>query len=157
MSDPLAGAAPGSSTRSLTVRGHGRASLPADEADLTLGVELVRATAGEARDAAAEAMNRVLAALRAQGVADADLRTTDLALAPEIEYRPDGTSRRIGFRLSNRLTVRVHDPGAIPALVDGAVGAGATSLDGVSFRASDTASARQAALGAAILDARHER
>ena len=154
MTDPPTDLPTDLSVRRLTVRGHGRATLPPDEAEVTLGVEVVRPTAGEARDTSAQAMTAVLEALRGIGVADAHLRTTGLTLAPEIEYRPDGTSRRIGFRLTDRVTVRVPDPATVPSIVDAGIGAGATSLDGLVFRARANAAARRAALTAAVADAR---
>jgi uncharacterized protein YggE len=140
--------------RTLTVHGTGRASVVADVAEVTLGVDLARATAREARDAAAEAMGAVVAAIRELGVDPADVRTTDLSLGPEIEYRPDGSSRRTGYRLTNRVVVRMRDPERVAEVVDAAVAAGATSLDGVAFRALATADARFAALQAAVADAR---
>jgi uncharacterized protein YggE len=139
--------------RHLIVHGHGRAAQPADVADVVLGVDLVRPTAGEARDAAAEAMTGVVVAVRAMGVADDAIRTTDLALAPEIEYRPDGTTRRTGFRLTNRITVRLRDVGRVAELVDAAIAAGASSLDGVTFAVADASAARADALVAAVADA----
>ncbi len=139
--------------RTLTVRGHGRASQPADRAEVVLGVDLVRPTAGEARDAAADAMRAAIAAVERLGVARGDIRTSNLSLQPEVEYRPDGTSRRIGFRLANRVTIRVVDGTRVAEIVDAAIAAGATSLDGVSFTAGDDALARRSALAAAVADA----
>lgn len=141
-------------TRQLTVRGHGRTTLPADAADVTLGLELVRPTAAEARDAAAETMAAIVAAVRDAGIAGDDVRTTDLSLGPEMEYRPDGAPRRVGFRLTNRVTVRLRDTGRVADVVDRAIAAGATSLDGVAFRVLDDAAARRSALAAAVEDAR---
>jgi uncharacterized protein YggE len=140
--------------RQLTVRGHGRATLPADAADVTLGLELVRPTAAEARDAAADTMAGIVAAVRDAGIPDDDVRTTDLSLGPELEYRPDGAPRRVGFRLTNRITVRLRDTGRVADVVDRAIAAGATTLDGVSFRVLDDAAARRSALAAAVEDAR---
>lgn len=143
-----------STDRVLTVHGHGRAAQPADGAEVILGVDLVRPTAGEARDAAAEAMRAAIEAVERAGIDRSDIRTRGLSLGPEIEYRPDGTQRRVGFRLADRITVRLADPGRVAAVVDAAIAAGATALDGVSFRAVDDSGARRAALAAAVADAR---
>jgi uncharacterized protein YggE len=139
--------------RAITVLGHGRAETAPDQAEVVLGVEVVRPTAGEARAEAAAVMDRVFAALRDAGIAADDVRTSDLSLGAEIEYRPDGPPRRLGFRLANRVTVRVA-PDGVSGVVDRAVAAGATSLDGVSFRVRDETTARLAALGSAMEDAR---
>lgn len=139
--------------RTITVVGHGATERAPDEAEVMLGVEVVRPTAAEARADAAAVMGGVLGALRATGVGDRDIRTTDLALGAELEYRPDGPPRRIGFRLANRLAVRAA-PDGVAGIVDGAVTAGATSLDGVLFRVRDESAARREALHAAVEDAR---
>jgi uncharacterized protein YggE len=139
--------------RSVTVLGHGAAELAPDEAEVMLGVEVVRPTAAEARADAAAVMARVVGTLRDVGVGDRDIRTTDLSLGAELEYRPDGPPRRLGFRLANRLAVRTA-PDGVARVVDGAIAAGATSLDGVSFRVRDEADARREALRSAVDDAR---
>jgi uncharacterized protein YggE len=140
--------------RTITVRGHGRAEIPPDEAEVVLGVEIVRPTAGEARTEAATVMARVLEALGEAGLAPDDIRTSELSLGAEVEYRPDGPPRRAGFRLTNRVTARVGRPGGVAEVVDAAVGAGATTLDGVQFRVRDESEARRGALESAVADAR---
>ncbi len=145
---------PTSIPRTLTVAGHGRVSAPPDEAAVTLGVDVVRPTAAAARGAAADAMSAVVAAVRAVGVSAESMRTIDLAIGPETEYLPDGTMRRAGFRVSNRIAVRVSATHDVAGLVDAAVAAGATTLDGVQFGVADDGEARRAALAAAVDDAR---
>jgi hypothetical protein len=137
----------------LTVTGHGRASAPADAAELSLGVELVRATAREARASAAEAMVAVIAAIRAAGVPDAGIRTSGLGLAAEMDYSDAAVPRRVGFRLTNRVTVVLEDVERVAAVVDAAIEAGATTFEGVSFRVRDAGGVRRAALLAAVADA----
>jgi hypothetical protein len=139
--------------RTITVLGRGAAESAPDEAEVVLGVEVVRPTAAEARTAAADVMSSVVAAIRTAGVGDRDVRTIDLSLGAELEYRPDGPPRRLGFRLTNRLAVRTA-PDGVASVIDGAIGAGATSLDGVSFRVRDESAARGEALRSAVEDAR---
>ena len=139
--------------RTITVVGHGAAEAAPDQAEVVLGVDIVRATAVEARADAAAVMAAVVAAIRAAGIEERDLRTTDLSLGVELEYVPDGPPRRVGFRLANRVAIRTP-PDGIAAVVDGAIAAGATSLDGVSFRVRDETGPRREALRGAIEDAR---
>ena len=139
--------------RAITVLGHGAAEAAPDEAEVVLGVEVVRPTAAEARAEAAAVMARVVGALREAGVGERSVRTVDLSLGAEVEYGPDGPPRRLGFRLVNRVAVRTA-PEAVAPVVDGAIAAGATSLDGVSFGVRDEAAARREALRGAVEDAR---
>jgi len=141
-------------SRTITVRGHGRAAAQPDQAEVVLGVDFVRPKAGEARAAAASAMTAVVEALRAAGIRPDDIRTTDLSLGAEIEYRSDGQPRRTGFRLANRVAIVVRQPDDVARIIDVAIEAGATTVDGVSFRVGDETDARRAALGSAMADAR---
>ena len=138
----------------LTVTGHGRASTAADQAELSVGVEVVRPTAREARGSAAETMAAVVAAVRAAGVGNPDIATGALTLSAELDYADAGVPRRVGFRVGNRVTVVVREVERVAAVVDAAIEAGATVFDGVTFRAGDAAGPRREALTAAVLDAR---
>jgi len=140
-------------TREIAVEGTGRVRVEPDEAIVELGVLVLRPTAAEARDQAAVQMERVLHALRAAGIADGDLRTSALSLSPTYEHRPDGTPRRTGYEVSNRVTATVRAIDAVAGVVDGAIAAGATSLDGVAFRRSDEAASERDALRAALVSA----
>lgn len=139
---------------SLTVTGYGRASAPADEAEVSLGVDAVRPTAREARAAAGDAMAAVIAGVGAAGIPAADIVTSGLGLAAEMDYADAAAPRRVGFRLGNRVTVAVRDVERVAAVVDAAIEAGATAFDGVTFRVRDAAGLRRSALLAAVADAR---
>lgn len=145
---------PGGDAPSLTVTGHGRASAAAEEAEVSLGVDAVRPTAREARATAAEAMASVIASVQAAGIPAADVATSGLGLAAEMDYADAPAPRRVGFRLSNRVTVVVRDLERVSAVVDAGIEAGATAFDGVAFRVRDAAGLRRSALLAAVADAR---
>lgn len=137
----------------VTVTGTGTASRPADVARAVLVVEAVRPTAAEARADAAASADAVLAALRASGVADADLRTAGLEVSPAWEH--DGTrSVRTGFTVVNRIAVTVRDLEAVGRVLDAGLVAGADGLDGVTFGLLDESSAAEEARRAAVADAR---
>jgi len=77
--DPAATTAP---EHTITVTGTGRVTLTPDVADLRLGVNITRPTATEARNDAADAMTKVVAAIKKAGVADKDIQTSMLSLQP---------------------------------------------------------------------------
>ena len=66
-----------------------------------------------------------------------DVRTSLVALHPVTEYRPDREPRVTGYQLTNSVNVTVRDIDATGSVVDGALAAGATSLDGLGFRVED--------------------
>jgi uncharacterized protein YggE len=145
---PTAGPSP-----RITVPGHGAVRVAPDVADVRLGVLTIRPTAGEARAAAATTMDAVLAALRAGGVAGRDLRTTLLSLDAVRDWS-DGSQRITGYQLANTVEATIRDIDATGALVDAALGAGATSLDGLTFRLDDPTDALAQARRLAVGDGR---
>lgn len=104
-----------------------------DVADIGAGV---MTEAPDARTALAEnaaAMSRVIAALRKAGIADRDIQTTGLTVAPQYRFQPNEVPTLRGFQASNRVQARIRDPKSTGAIVDGLVAAGANQLDGPTF------------------------
>jgi uncharacterized protein len=139
--------------RTITAAGSGRVTRVPDEAEVHLGIRLERPTATTARADGAALMERVLAAVEALGIRRGDVRTAHLALGPVYDYE-GGRARAIGYQLTNQATVTVRPVDDVAGIVDAAIGAGATTLDGVSFRIADPADARREALTRAVADAR---
>lgn len=139
--------------RAVTVSGTGRVVLAPDVVELRLGVAVTRPTAAVAQAEAAAAMAAVLAALRASGAQDRDLRTEGLALQPVMDYRGDGPPELRGYELRNGVVARLRDLGRLPAAIDAAIAAGATTLDGIRFDVEDRSAAEAAAREAAVADA----
>jgi hypothetical protein len=98
-------------------------------------------------------MAAVLASLRDVGVADVDLRTQGLTLQPVMDYRGDEPPRLRGYELRNGVVARLRGIARLPAAIDGAIAAGATTLDAVSFDVEDRAVAEAEARAAAVADA----
>src|SRR5580704_1665011 len=123
LADPASDARFAATTLDLT--GHGEAHAPPDMASVDLGVTTAAPTAGEAMARNAAAMTRVIAAVRAKGVADRDIATSTLSLAPQYAY-PQGQAQQLtGYQATNRITVTLADLTQVGAVVDAGVGAGA--------------------------------
>ena len=138
----------------IVVPGIGRVSVEPDVASVRLGVMLTRPTAAAAREDAAVVMNAVLGAIAAAGVERRDVRTSLVALHPVTEHRPNREPQVTGYQLANSVNVTVRDIDLTGAVVDGALGAGATSLDGLGFRVEDRSAPEAEARAAAVADAR---
>lgn len=133
----------------IVVAGTGRVSVEPDLADLRLGVAVARPTVAGARAAAATTMEAILAAVAAAGVDRRDVRTTLLSVQPRYDYRENQPPVLTGYELANVVEVTVRDLDRLGDVVDGTLGAGATSMDGLSFRLADPEPAeRQARLRA---------
>jgi len=141
-------------TSTITVPGRGIVRVHPDVASIRLGVAIVRPTAGDARAAAAATMTAVVAALEAGGVARGDLRTALVGLDAVREYSGEGAPRVTGYQLTNTVEATVRDVETVGALIDAALAAGATSMDGLAFRLADPTDALTEARRAAVADAR---
>ena len=141
-------------TGTIVVTTTGRVAVQPDVADLRLGVSISRETVAEARSEAATTMTAILGAIRAAGVRDLDIRTSMLGLQPRYDYREGKPPRLVGYELSTTVEVTVRDLGRVGDVVDGSLHAGATSLDGLSFRLDDPTEPERAARVAAVTEAR---
>jgi uncharacterized protein YggE len=134
----------------LDLSGHGEARLPPDMATIDLGVAATAPTAAGAMAQNATAMTRVIAAVRAKGVAEKDIVTSTLALAPQYAYPQGQAAQLTGYRATNQITVTLSDLTQVGPVVDAAVGAGANEAGQISFGLKSRASAENFARLAAI-------
>ena len=139
----------------ISVSGTGTVTLKPDVADLHLGVLVSRSTVKAAQAEAAAAMTKVLAALKALGIDDKDVQTSNLSLQPTYDYQNGSNPPRItGFQMSNSVTVTIRDLTKLGDAIDNSLAAGATSVDGVNFRVNDQTAAESQARQAAMTEAR---
>lgn len=96
----------------------------------------------------------MIAQLRSQNVEK--LETTGISLNPRYDYIDDRQVLR-GYQATNTVSFRVATEQA-GSVIDGAIAAGATQIDGVSFVAEESAiaAARQAVLVSAVADAQQQ-
>jgi uncharacterized protein YggE len=137
----------------INVSGTGIVSDAPDTADVSLGVSVTRTTAKEARTAAGTEMQSVVASIKKNGVAEKDIVTTNVSLSPVYSY--SGSTRRLtGYQFSNTVKVTVRNLDDVPAVIDDAVTAGATAVNGISFRIDDPTAQQNKARELAMADAR---
>lgn len=154
---PSIPAAPGDQTpeHTIAVTGSGKVPVVPDMATIRLGVSLERQTAKAARKAAADAMTKVVTAIRGLGIADEDIATSSISLGPVYNYSSSGSAPRIrGYQFTNIVTVTVRDLEVIGDVLDDGVLAGATSVDGITFDVADRVAAEAKAREAAVKDAK---
>jgi uncharacterized protein YggE len=135
-----------STSQTITVSGHGDATVAPDMATITLGVDSKGASAQDALSNNDSKMNAVIAAIEGQGVPSAHIQTSGL----DIYY----DSQAGVYDASHELDVRIDDIGKVGAVLDAAVNAGANNSWGVSFGLKDPSQAQATALQNAVTDAR---
>jgi len=151
----LAAGASSDNEHTITVTGTGTVVVSPDIADVRLGVVVTKPTVKAARETAAEAMTRVIAALKKLGIADKDMQTTTVSLQPAYDYAAQTNPPKItGYTLANGVAVTVRNLDQTGDVIDDSLAAGATSLDGVTFRVDDPAKAQQQARTNAMTQAK---
>jgi uncharacterized protein YggE len=138
--------------RTITVSATGTINVVPDVARVNLGVTLTKTTVKAARDGAAKSMTAIIAAIKALGVADADITTSGLSLYPQ--YSNTSTPRIVGYQISEQIQVTVRDLDKAGDVVDTATAKGATDINGIWFEVSDPARAQNDARAAAVTAAR---
>ena len=136
----------------ITVTGTGTVTGTPDQLVLDMGVQVNGSSVGSALASADDAASRVTAALRARGVAAADIQTSGLSIWPDY---PSGSQVPSGYGASESLTATLGRLSAAGAQIDAAVQAGgnATTVSGISLNLTDDSSLLAAARTRAVADA----
>jgi hypothetical protein len=140
----------------ISVTGEATVSVPPDQAQIDGGVTSDAKTAREASDANNAAMGKVLLALKGAGIDEKDYQTSRLSLQPQYAPNRNGPSPVVGYRASNRVTVRIHDVTKVANIIDVLVGAGANDIGGINFVVSQASKLLDDARTNAIADARRK-
>ena len=142
----------------ISVTGEGEASVAPDMAILTLSVVRNGETAEAALSANNSAMNEVLSALKAEGIADRDLQTSNFSIYPQYRHPEpkDGVSQPpeiVGYEVSNTLTLRIRDLKKLGGLIDSSVKLGVNQGGQIVFTNDDPAATTTEARKAAVANA----
>src|SRR5690606_13903742 len=147
----------------IRVSGEGEASIAPDMAILTFSVVRNSQTAEVAVSDNSTAMAAVMAALKAQGIADRDLQTSNFAIQPQYRHNEpkDGVVEPptiTGYEVTNTLTVKVRDLPKLGAILDRSVKLGVNQGGQIIFTNDDPEAAmteaRKNAVEKAIAKAR---
>lgn len=141
----------------LWVSGNGKVTVTPDTAHLSVGVQVEAISLSDANQQAADAMAAVIAAVKAQGVADADIKTQGFNINPVYDYDKDtGRSFIRGYQVSNTVEVKVRAIENTGSVIDAAVSAGgnAVRINNIYFSVEDLIGAQDDARELALLDAK---
>jgi len=140
----------------ISTTGEATVSVAPDLAQIDGGVTSEAKTAREASDANNAAMGKVLLALKGAGIEEKDFQTSRLSLQPQSAPNRPGPSTIVGYRASNRVTVRLREVAKLANVIDTMVGAGANDIGGINFMVSQASKLLDEAREQAIADARRK-
>lgn len=145
--------ATGGTPHTITVSSTATINTQPDEAVITFTVHTENAESTVALNENSRTMNDVIAAMKALGITQRDMETTNISISPQTIDRGTSSETTV-YNASTSLTVKVHDFDVIGSAIQKGVQAGATSVQGVRFQVSDPVGAKKHALQAAVESAR---
>jgi uncharacterized protein YggE len=135
----------------ITVHGFGSVEATPDQVAFSFGVQTSAKTASAALAANGSAAAKVVAALLQAGVVEKSIQTQQVFLS---QRRSDDGQTVLGYDASSSVRATLPSIADAGTIIDGAVNAGADSVDGPSLTLSNERALERKALAAAIGDAR---
>jgi hypothetical protein len=149
------GADDGSDVSTLAVSGTGEATADADIVTIVLGVQTRDESAAAAVAENGRMMVDAIEALKAAGVPEEEIKTSRFSISPTRDWIDGRLSDKVVFEVNNQITFTLDlaDEMDIGAFLDAAVGAGANTVESVTFALQDPKPVQEEALVEAVVDA----
>ena len=136
----------------INVNGTGEIRVSADTAVISLGVNARDKDVLKAQQKVNESIASIRTTLTGQGVKEENINTEFINIYVTYDYQ-NGEEEFAAYNASSTLAIKITDMESIGSLIDAAFAAGANTLNGISFSASDTEEAKSEALKKAVEDA----
>ena len=137
----------------ITVNGTGEVRVSADTAIISLGVNARDKDVLKAQQRVNETIAAIRTALIEQGVKEENINTDFINIYPLYDYSND-QEQLAAYNASSTLAIKVTDMESVGTLIDVCFAAGANTLNGISFSASETEEAKTEAMKKAVTDAK---
>ena len=134
----------------VSTNGSAQIRVVPDLADLYFEVEVRNADLTLARKQEAERAAKILAALRAAGVAETELQSSQVQIAPDYTDRRQETEKIKFYRVSQSICCTLHELKKVSDVTADAVAGGATGVRDASLRTSQLRKYRDEARAKAI-------
>ncbi len=139
--------------RTISVTGSADVHLSPDIAYITIGVHTENANADEAVSSNNTEAQKVVDAIKAQGIDPKDIQTTNFSIYPSQQFGPQGESKGTVYMVDNSVFVTLRDLKKMGDVLTAATSAGANSIGGIQFDVADKTSALSQARTTAIQNA----
>ncbi len=141
----------------IWVNGEGKVNAVPDIATLSLGIEAEEKTVAEAQAQASVAMDRIMDALKDNGVAEKDIQTQYFNIYRVTRWDPETQNEVVtGYRVTNMVTVKIRRIDKVGTIIDAVVKAGGdlTRINNVGFSVDDPSPYYKEARAEAMVDAK---
>ncbi len=104
-----------------------------DVATLSAGVVTQAVDGNTAMRENAVQMDKVMAAIKAAGIAEPDIQTSGINLSPQYRYADNEAPRITGYQANNTVSLKVRDITKLGKVLDSLAAQGANQINGPSF------------------------
>ena len=118
----------------LSVSANAEASRVPDVATISAGVVTQAVDGNAAMRQNAEQMAKVMAAIKAAGIADKDIQTSGINLSPQYRYVENEAPKITGFQASKTVNLKVRDITKLGKVLDALAAQGSNQINGPSFQ-----------------------
>lgn len=139
--------------RTISVSGNAQVHLAPDIAYITIGVHTENANAGEAVGANNTQAQKVVDAIKGQGIDPKDIQTTNFSIYPQQQFGPQGENKGTTYMVDNSVFVTLRNLSKMGDVLTAATNAGANSIGGIQFDVADKTDALSEARATAIKNA----
>jgi hypothetical protein len=139
--------------RTISVTGNAEVILEPDIAYVSIGVHSEAKTAKAAVATNNSQTQAVIDAIKAQGVDEKDIKTTNFSVYQSEKYAPTGESLGTYFMADNTVNVTVRDISTIGDILDASINAGANNIYGITFDVEDKETALASGRDKAMVNA----
>ncbi len=139
------------------VSGQGEVMAVPDIATLRLGIAVQAASVAAAQSQATEAMDKVMAALTDNGVAEKDIQTQYFSIRPITKWDKDKEEEIVvGYRVTNKVNAKIREIDKAGTVIDAVAAAGGdlTRIDSIGFSVDDPSAYYEEAREKAMADAK---
>jgi uncharacterized protein YggE len=141
----------------VVVTGEGSVSVAPDVVQIRSGVTTRGKTVREATETNSKTMAAILTALTESGIAQKDVRTSQLSIHPVYAAQEPGKEQKlVGYSVANHVSAKIKHIEKLGDVLDRLIAAGATEVWNVEFLVSDPAKVLDQAREAAVADARRK-
>ncbi len=142
-----------SQPRTINVTGNAEVILEPDIAYVSIGVHSEAESAKAAVATNNSQTQAVIEAIKAQGVDEKDIKTTNFSVYQSEKFAPTGESLGTYFMADNTVNVTIRDIAKIGDVLDASISAGANNIYGITFDLEDKETALASGRDQAMVNA----
>jgi len=138
----------------IWVEGVGKVSVAPDVAIINMGVQTQTGSVSAAQSQAAQSMSAILSAIKAKGVAEDDIATSNYNIS-SVYSSDNGKQTLEGYCVTSSMTVKVRDVDKVSDVINAAANAGGNNfrMDSITFSLNHPEQHYESAREAAVKDA----